>query len=75
MPKIVLANALRGLLPLVVVGLFIHLVLSRSGPLDNAGLLFKPTGIIIAHRVLAISCVRLRLSERTRRAISAARLG
>ncbi|MEN8375383.1 MAG: ABC transporter permease [Gemmatimonadota bacterium] len=40
-------------LPPVVVGLFIYLVLSRSGPLGHLGLLFTPTAMIIAQAVLA----------------------
>jgi len=39
---VVLANALLGLPP-VVVGLAIYLLLSRSGPLGFAGLLFTPS--------------------------------
>jgi tungstate transport system permease protein len=44
---IVLANALLGLPP-VVAGLAIYLLLSRSGPLGFAGLLFTPGAMIIA---------------------------
>jgi tungstate transport system permease protein len=40
-------------LPPVVVGLFIYIVLSRSGPLGGLGLLFTPTAMIIAQAVLA----------------------
>jgi tungstate transport system permease protein len=50
---IVLANALLGLPP-VVVGLAIYLLLSRSGPLGFAGLLFTPTAMIIAQVVLTM---------------------
>ncbi len=39
-------------LPPVVVGLAIYLLLSRSGPLGNLGLLFTPTAMIIAQTVL-----------------------
>ena len=48
---IVFANALLGLPP-VVAGLAIYLILSRSGPLGSAGLLFTPTAMIIAQVVL-----------------------
>jgi tungstate transport system permease protein len=40
-------------LPPVVVGLFVHIVLSRSGPLGGLGLLFTPTAMVIAQTVLA----------------------
>src|SRR5260370_19210146 len=53
---IVLANALLGLPP-VVMGLIVYLLLSRSGPLGWFGLLFTPTGMIIAHACLAIPIV------------------
>src|ERR1700730_4622977 len=53
---IILANALLGLPP-VVIGLMIYLVLSRSGPLGSAGLLFTPTAMIIAQVVLATPIV------------------
>jgi tungstate transport system permease protein len=53
---IVLANALLGLPP-VVVGLTIYLLLSRSGPLGFAGLLFKPAAMIIAQVVLTTPIV------------------
>ncbi len=48
---IVIANAMLGLPP-VVAGLVIYLLLSRSGPLGPAGLLFTPTAMIIAQIVL-----------------------
>ena len=44
---IVLTNSLLGLPP-VVVGLALYLLLSRSGPLGSAGLLFTPTAMVIA---------------------------
>ena len=47
----VLLNALIGL-PAVVVGLFVYLMLSRSGPLGELGLLFTPTAMVIAQTVL-----------------------
>lgn len=40
-------------LPPVVVGLFIYLLLSRSGPLGNLGMLFTPGAMILAQAVLA----------------------
>jgi tungstate transport system permease protein len=53
---IVIANALLGLPP-VVVGLTIYLLLSRSGPLGFAGLLFTPAAMIIAQVVLTTPIV------------------
>ncbi len=47
-----LMNTCMGLPP-VVVGLFIYLMLSRSGPLGFMGLLYTPTAMIIAQFVLA----------------------
>lgn len=49
-------NALMGLPP-VVVGLFIYLLLSRSGPLGVLGLLYTPTAMIIAQAVLVTPIV------------------
>ena len=48
---IVVLNALMGLPP-VVVGLVIYLMLSRSGPLGEFGLLFTPQAMVIAQTVL-----------------------
>ena len=48
---IVVLNALMGLPP-VVVGLAVYLLLSRSGPLGEWGLLFTPTAMVIAQTVL-----------------------
>jgi tungstate transport system permease protein len=48
---IVVLNALMGLPP-VVVGLLVYLLLSRSGPLGEWGLLFTPTAMVIAQTVL-----------------------
>ena len=48
---IVFLNALMGLPP-VVVGLAIYLMLSRSGPLGEWGLLFTPQAMVIAQTVL-----------------------
>jgi tungstate transport system permease protein len=53
---VVLANALLGLPP-VVVGLAIYLLLSRSGPLGFAGLLFTPAAMVIAQVVLTLPIV------------------
>ena len=53
---IVLTNAFLGLPP-VVAGLGVFLLLSRSGPLGPAGLLFTPTAMIIAQAVLATPIV------------------
>ena len=53
---IVLANALLGLPP-VVAGLVIYLLLSRSGPLGFAGLLFTPSAMVIAQVVLTTPIV------------------
>jgi tungstate transport system permease protein len=48
---IVVLNALMGLPP-VVVGLFVFLLLSRSGPLGSWGILFTPQAMIIAQTIL-----------------------
>ena len=48
---IVLLNALMGLPP-VVVGLFVYLALSRTGPLGSLELLFTPTAMVIAQSIL-----------------------
>jgi tungstate transport system permease protein len=53
---VVIANTLLGLPP-VVVGLFLYLLLSRSGPLGSLGLLFTPTAMIIAQGALATPIV------------------
>lgn len=53
---IVLTNALLGLPP-VVVGLALYLILSRSGPLGAAGLLFTPAAMMIAQTLLATPIV------------------
>lgn len=53
---IVLTNALLGLPP-VVVGLALYLLLSHSGPLGAAGLLFTPTAMVIAQTLLATPIV------------------
>ena len=48
---VALLNAFMGLPP-VVVGLFVYLALSRSGPLGVLGLLYTPTAMIIAQTIL-----------------------
>jgi len=53
---IVLTNAFLGLPP-VVVGLALYLLLSRSGPLGAAGLLFTPTAMVMAQTLLATPIV------------------
>ncbi|WP_029029328.1 ABC transporter permease [Salinarimonas rosea] len=53
---IVLVNALMGLPP-VVAGLVLYIVLSRSGPLGDLGLLFTPTAMILAQAVLILPIV------------------
>lgn len=55
-PMLIIANAALGLPP-VVVGLAVYLLLSRSGPLGNLGLLFTPGAMIIAQAVLAFPIV------------------
>ncbi len=49
-------NTLMGLPP-VVVGLFLYLALSRSGPLGVLGLLYTPSAMIIAQTVIALPIV------------------
>jgi tungstate transport system permease protein len=51
-----LLNSFMGLPP-VVVGLFVYLILSRSGPLGFMGLLYSPTAMIIAQTILAFPIV------------------
>jgi tungstate transport system permease protein len=53
---IVLLNAAMGLPP-VIVGLVIYLLLSRAGPLGDAGLLFTPTAMVIAQTVLVFPII------------------
>jgi len=48
---VVVLNAFMGLPP-VVVGLVVFLLLSRSGPLGDLGLLFTPTAMVIAQALL-----------------------
>jgi tungstate transport system permease protein len=49
-------NTFMGLPP-VVVGLFVYLLFSRSGPLGFFGLLYTPSAMIIAHTILAFPIV------------------
>jgi tungstate transport system permease protein len=49
-------NTFMGLPP-VVVGLFVYLLLSRSGPLGFMALLYTPTAMIIAQTILAFPIV------------------
>lgn len=51
-----LTNTFMGLPP-VVAGLFLYLLLSRSGPLGFMGLLYTPTAMITAQSVLAFPIV------------------
>ena len=53
---VILTNAFLGLPP-VVVGLALYLLLSRSGPLGSAGLLFTPVAMVIAQTLLAAPIV------------------
>jgi tungstate transport system permease protein len=53
---VILLNALMGLPP-VVVGLVVYMMLSRSGPLGEFGLLFTPTAMIIAQFILVVPLV------------------
>ncbi len=41
-------------LPPVVVGLFVYLLLSRSGPLGSLGWLFTPSAMIVAQTLIAL---------------------
>lgn len=51
-----LLNTFMGLPP-VVVGLFVYLLLSRSGPLGFMGLLYTPSAMIAAQTILAFPIV------------------
>jgi tungstate transport system permease protein len=53
---VVTFNALMGLPP-VVVGLAVYLLLSRSGPLGELGLLFTPTAMVIAQTILIVPII------------------
>ena len=49
-------NTLLGL-PSVVVGLFVYLMLSRSGPLGSWGILFTPKAMVIAQSILVLPII------------------
>ncbi|PKL51597.1 MAG: tungstate transporter permease [Nitrospira bacterium HGW-Nitrospira-1] len=51
-----LLNTFMGLPP-VVAGLFVYLLLSRSGPLGFMGLLYTPSAMVIAQTILAFPIV------------------
>lgn len=51
-----LLNTFMGLPP-VVVGLFVYLLLSRSGPFGFMGLLYTPSAMVIAQTILAFPIV------------------
>lgn len=51
-----LSNTFMGLPP-VVVGLFVYILLSRSGPLGFLGLLYTPSAMVIAQTILAFPIV------------------
>jgi tungstate transport system permease protein len=53
---VVMLNALMGLPP-VVVGLSVYLLLSRSGPLGEFGLLFTPAAMIMTQTVLVLPII------------------
>lgn len=50
---LVVINALMGL-PSVVVGVVVYLVLSRSGPLGDLGMLYTPSAMIVAQTLLVV---------------------
>ncbi|MDX5446029.1 MAG: ABC transporter permease [Zoogloeaceae bacterium] len=49
----VLVNALMGA-PAVVIGVVVYLLLSRSGPFGQFGLLFSPAAMVIAQTILVV---------------------
>lgn len=53
---VVLVNAFMGLPP-VVAGLAVYLLLSRSGPFGNLGILFTPMAMVIAQAVLIVPII------------------
>jgi tungstate transport system permease protein len=56
--RILLAAANTGMgLPPVVVGLFVTVLLWRSGPLGSLGLLYTPTAMVVAQAVIATPVV------------------
>ena len=62
---LLLLNTLLALPP-VVVGLAVYLLLSRSGPLGELGLLFTPAAMVIAQGILVLPIVAA-LSRQARR--------
>jgi tungstate transport system permease protein len=63
-PIISLMNAFMGLPP-VVVGPFLYLLLSRSGPLGFIGLLYTPGAMVIAQTILAAPILTMKKGGRT----------
>jgi tungstate transport system permease protein len=56
--RLLLATANTGMgLPPVVVGLFVTVLLWRSGPLGGLGLLYTPTAMVVAQAVIATPVV------------------
>jgi tungstate transport system permease protein len=56
-PLVIIAlNAAMGLPP-VIVGLVVYLLLSRAGPLGEAGLLFTPTAMVVAQTILVFPII------------------
>ena len=53
---IVILNGFMGLPP-VVVGLTVYLLLSRSGPLGELGLLFTPAAMVVAQSLLVLPII------------------
>jgi tungstate transport system permease protein len=53
---VVVLNGFMGLPP-VVVGLTVYLLLSRSGPLGEFGLLFTPAAMVIAQALLVLPII------------------
>jgi tungstate transport system permease protein len=53
---VVVLNAFMGLPP-VVVGLAVYLLLSRSGPLGDLGILFTPLAMVIAQAILIVPII------------------
>ncbi|MGF1642953.1 MAG: ABC transporter permease [Thiotrichales bacterium] len=54
--SVVLLNTLMGL-PSVVVGVVVYLLLSRSGPFGDWGLLYSPPAMIIAQLILVVPLI------------------
>jgi tungstate transport system permease protein len=56
--RVVIATLYTGMgLPPVVVGLFVYLLLSRSGPAGSLGWLFTPPAMIVAQTIIAFPLV------------------